>query len=103
LPRKLDVAFTSRINQGFGIKRPSPRSDDVPEKFWDSYIEDAQLNCFLVASLQAALLFGLCPTAGAALAFEHADRLPGLGVHHLADDDWLTAAFTCSLFPQLGA
>src|SRR4051794_31758207 len=39
----------------------------------------------------------------AAMAFEHADRLPGLGVHHLADDDWLSAAFTCRLLPGLGA
>ena len=53
--------------------------------------------------LLAALLLGFGPTARAALAFEHADRLSGLRIHHLADDHWLSAAFTCRMFPRLGA
>ena len=53
--------------------------------------------------LPAALLLGFGPTARAAQAFEHPDRLSGVGVHHLADDHWPSAAFTSRLFSCLGA
>jgi hypothetical protein len=56
----------------------------------------------MAVALPAALLFGFGPTAGAALAFEHADGLPGFRVHYLADDQWLSAALAWRLSQRLG-
>lgn len=61
----------------------------------DGFSEGSPLEILFPASL--ALLFGIRPTALAALAFEHANRPAGIWVHHLADNTWQSAASATTL------